>query len=209
MNSGTVLLLAATAMAIATVVLFNRLVLLRTRFESAFVQLDVYLMQRDEVLLRIVEKAADYMQHDSDTLTSVIQARNNARRCCENAGCDPGNDVSLDALASAEQALFNVVVRLIQLIESYPELKADSGVQHLQDELATVQSKVANSGQAFNDTVLSYNRLRQKFPAHIVSRAFCFREACCFIFSEPQIINNTSMDNGLSCQSERVRKCSG
>lgn len=209
MNSDTVILLAVTAMAVATVVSFNRIVTLRYRFESAFAQVDEQLRQRNELILSIVEKVAAYMQHKPDTLTEVIQARNNALKCCKNASVDPGNSGYIHALASAEQVLCDVLARLNGLLESYPELKANIGIQELQDELTAAQARVAMPRKAFNDAVASYNRLCRQFPAALVARAFCFSEACSLMFLESEIDNNTRSTTGLANREKTVQECSG
>lgn len=72
----TVLLLAAAVGYL--VMVYNRLVSLRNRHANAFSQIDVQLQRRHELIPNLVELAKEYMRHESETLTAVVEARNTA-----------------------------------------------------------------------------------------------------------------------------------
>ena len=50
------------------------------------------------------------------------------------------------------------------LAEAYPELKSDTQMVRLQDELSTVEDKIARSREQFNDQVTRFNQIRKQLP---------------------------------------------
>ena len=57
---------------------YNGLVKLRNRIENAWAQIDVQLKRRYDLIPNLVETVKGYASHESETLESVIQARNMA-----------------------------------------------------------------------------------------------------------------------------------
>jgi LemA protein len=47
----------------------------------------------------------------------------------------------------------------------------------LSEELTSTENKVAFARQAFNDSVLTYNNLREQFPGNLVAGMFSFQAA--------------------------------
>ncbi len=152
--------------------IFNRLVALRNRYKNAFSQIEVQLKRRHDLIPNLVETAKGYMQHERETLDAVIQARNQAQQGLEQAAGDPSNPEAMQTLGGAEGALTGAVGRLMALVESYPDLKANTNMMQLSEELTSTENKVSFSRQAFNDSVMVYNTSKQSFPAVILAGMF-------------------------------------
>ena len=157
--------------------IYNRLVSLRNRFKNAFSQIDVQLKRRYDLIPNLVETVKGYMKHERETLEAVIAARNQARSSAQTAAADPGDPAAMKALMSAEQSLTGSLGRMFALSESYPDLKASSNMQQLQEELSSTENKVAFARQAFNDSVMLYNTYRESFPQNQIAGAFGFKPA--------------------------------
>ena len=67
--------------------------------------------------------------------------------------------------------------RLFAVAESYPDLKASENMLHFQEELSSTENKVAFARQAYNDSVMDYNTLRESFPNNFIAGWFAFRAA--------------------------------
>jgi LemA protein len=80
-------------------------------------------------------------------------------------------------LAEAEQGLSGALGRLFALAEAYPDLKANQNMMQLSEELTTTENKVAFARQAYNDSVMDYNTLRESFPNNFIAGWFAFRAA--------------------------------
>ena len=157
--------------------IYNRLVSLRNRFKNAFSQIDVQLKRRYDLIPNLVETVKGYMKHERETLEAVISARNQARSVEQRVAANPGDPDSMRELMAAETALTGTLGRLFALSEAYPDLKANTNMQQLQEELSSTENRVAFARQAYNDAVMQYNTYRESFPQNQITGAFGFKEA--------------------------------
>ncbi len=160
-----------------TVSIYNRLVALRNRFKNAFAQIDVQLKRRYDLIPNLVETAKGYLTHERETLEAVIAARNGAASAAAGAAKKPGDKGAIRSLASAEGLLTGALGKLFALQEDYPDLKADSTIMSLMEELRATENKVAFARQAYNDAVTVFNTSREQFPNVLIAGPFNFNEA--------------------------------
>src|SRR5690606_26880682 len=148
---------------------FNKLVTYRERHKNAFSQIEVQLKRRYDLIPNLVETVRGYMDHEKETLTAVIEARNTALGGLKAAAAGPGDPAAMQKLASAEASLSGALGRLNMVIERYPDLKANENMAQLTEELTSTENKVSFARQAFNDAVTSYNTYKKQFPPVIVA----------------------------------------
>lgn len=165
---------------------YNRLIGLRNRFKNAYAQIDVQLKRRYDLIPNLVETAKGYIKHERGTLEAVIAARNAASAASTRAAATPGDADAMKALAGAEGALTGTLGRLFALAEAYPDLKANTTMMSLMEELTSTENKVAFSRQAYNDSVMQYNTARETFPSNIVAGMFNFAAAELFNIERPE-----------------------
>jgi LemA protein len=67
--------------------------------------------------------------------------------------------------------------KFLGLAEAYPDLKANTSMNQLSEELTTTENKVAFSRQAYNDGVMTYNTAREIFPNNLFAGIFNFGAA--------------------------------
>ncbi|MGI9517485.1 MAG: LemA family protein [Pirellulaceae bacterium] len=166
--------------------IYNGLVKLRNRYENAFAQIDVQLKRRHDLIPNLVNTAKGYMKHEQETLTQVIEARNQAVTAQKAAASNPGDPVSMQQLAKAESGLNGALGRLLMIAESYPDLKANENMLALQEELTSTENKVAYARQGYNDSVMTYNTSREVFPAVMFAGMLGFREAELLEVEDPE-----------------------
>lgn len=156
--------------------IYNNLVSLRNQVKNAWSQIDVQLQRRNDLIPNLIETVKGYMNFERGTLEAVINARNQsaaARTAIEKSGGPTGADpASMKDLMTAETALKGAMTNFFALAENYPDLKASTNMQQLQEELSTTENKVAFSRQAYNDQAMSYNTAQQVFPAVFFASAF-------------------------------------
>lgn len=181
-----VVVVAAIAVVLYAVGVYNSLVQLRNRFKNAFAQIDVQLKRRYDLIPNLVETAKGYLKHERETLEAVITARNAAANARGAAAQDPADSQAIRSLSGAETVLQGAMGRFFALMESYPDLKANQNMMQLSEELTSTENKVAFARQAYNDAVMNYNTAREVFPANIVAGAFNFSEAQLFEVRDAQ-----------------------
>jgi len=174
---GWTLLAVIVGLALFAISIYNRLVAGRNLYKNAFAQIDVQLTRRHDLIPNLVETAKGYMAHERETLEAVINARNVAVSGLKQAASDPTNPAAMQALGQAEQGLSGALGRLFALSEAYPDLKANENMMQLSEELTTTENKVAFARQAYNDSVMSYNTLRESFPNNFFAGWFNFNAA--------------------------------
>jgi LemA protein len=156
---------------------YNRLVSLRNRFKNGFMQIDVQLKRRYDLIPNLVETAKGYMKHERETLEAVIAARNSAVTANAKASTDPTDTAAMQQMAAAEGALNQTLGRLFALSEAYPDLKANQNMMQLTEELTSTENRIAFARQAYNDSVMEFNNATEQFPGSIIAGMFGFRQA--------------------------------
>jgi LemA protein len=159
------------------VAIYNRLVAARNGFKNAFAQIDVQLTRRYDLIPNLVETARAYLKHERETLEAVIAARNTAVAGLKAAAADPGSAAAVAQLSGAEAGLSGALGRLFALAEAYPDLKANTTMMQLSEELTSTENRVAFARQAFNDSVMGYNNAREMFPNSMIAGWFSFEPA--------------------------------
>jgi LemA protein len=166
--------------------IYNGLVTLRNRYKNAYAQIDVQLKRRYDLIPNLVETAKGYLSHERGTLEAVITARNAAASANTRAAQNPGDASAMKDLSGAESALTGTLGRLFALAEAYPDLKANTTMMTLMEELTSTENKVSFARQAYNDAVTAYNTRREVFPANIFAGMFNFAPAELFVTDAPE-----------------------
>lgn len=157
--------------------IYNGLIRLRNGLKNAFAQIDVQLKRRYELIPNLVETAKAYMKHEKETLEGVIAARNQAFQAEQRVAGNPASSTAMKDFRQAEAQLTANVGKFMAVMESYPDLKANTTMNSLMEELTSTENKVGFARQAFNDAVMTYNNDREVFPNVIFANMFGFQAA--------------------------------
>ena len=144
--------------------MYNALVRLRNQVKNAWSQIDVQLKRRHDLIPNLLETVKGYMKHERETLENITDARSRAMGA-----------QSVGDKAKAESALSGAMSNFFQVVENYPDLKANQNFLALQEELTSTENKIAFSRQAYNDQVLFFNNKIQMFPSNIIAGMFNFQ----------------------------------
>ena len=144
---------------------YNGLVALRLAVKNAWVQIDVQLKRRHDLIPNLVNTVKGYAAHEKDTFERVIAARARATSATTPADC-----------IKAEGELSSALARLLAVTEAYPELKANENFKSLMEELSSTENRVAYARQFYNDSVTKLNTGIQTFPAVLVAGMLGFKE---------------------------------
>ena len=178
MNTGQIILIVVFAL-LALILfwgvgVYNKLINRRNKVKDQFAQIDVQLKRRSDLIPNLVETVKGYAKHEEETLTAVIEARNKL---------NTANNINEEI--EANNMLTGALNKLFALAESYPDLKANANFMSLQNDLKDTEDKISYARQFYNDTVLTYNNLREMFPSNIVASIFKFEAFEFFKVDEP------------------------
>ncbi len=188
----TLTLLLLTAL--YAIIVYNKLVSLRNRFKNAFAQIDVQLQRRYDLIPNLVESAKSYMSHEKETLTAVIKARNHAQNIENQVSTNPNNSQLMKQLGHAESLLDTALGKFFALTENYPEIKADQTIADMMEELTSTENKISYARQAFNDSVMHYNIMREQFPNAFIAGPCQFQEGELLELDNPKARENIKVN---------------
>ena len=190
------LFIAVTMLVIVVgVTIFNQLVRGRNQAKNGFAQIDVQLKRRHDLIPNLVETAKRYLSHEEETLTRVISARNRAQNLQDSSKHQPESLEHMALFAQAEGMLSKALGQFYAVVEAYPELKADSLIKELMDELTNTENRIGFARQHYNDSVMFYNNNREVFPNNLVSTTFGFRPLSPLVFADKEVISQAPKVN--------------
>ena len=143
---------------------FNGYVLLRTRAQEAWADIDVQLKRRYDLIPNLVNTVKGYATHESSAFENVTKARAQAMQ----AG-------TLSEKGKAEDTLSGTLKSLFAISEAYPELKANTNFMMLQSELSDTENKIMASRRFYNANVRDLNASLGMFPGNIIAGMFNFK----------------------------------
>lgn len=158
-------LIIAVIVIIMFIYYYNRLVSLSNQIDNSLSQIDVQLKKRADLVPNLLASVKGYMKHEKEAISSVTEARK-AMLGAKNF------ESKVKAGAKLESALGSIFV----IAENYPQLKASDTFVNLQQELASIEEKIAYARQFYNDGILSYNNAATTFPGKIFASIYGRKE---------------------------------
>lgn len=141
----------------------NTLSAYRIRADNAWRQIDVDLMQRYELIPRLVEVARAYAAFEAETIERLARLRTEAIEGGR------GERIAVEADVACD------VAEVIGRIERYPEIKAQPVFAKIHEELVAIEGKIAHGRGTYNEAVREYNDTAQTFPRSLVAACLGYR----------------------------------
>ena len=160
-----VFLVILVVIAVVLVGMYNSLVQLRVRADSAWSDIDIQLKRRHDLIPNLVETVKGYAAHEKGTFENIAKFRSQAMQ----ATTPEGKAVAENQLTGALKSLFAVA-------ENYPELKASEQFTQLQGSLSETEDSIQNSRRYYNAVVRDLNTKIQSFPTNILANVFDFKQ---------------------------------
>ena len=142
---------------------YNEMVKLRNMVKEQWSQIDVLLKRRSDLIPNLVEVVKGYVEHESNTLEEVVNARNKMM-----------NVQSKEEEIEVVKEMSNSLTKLLAIAESYPELKANTNYLNLQENLQETEDKISYARQFYNDAVLKYKNMLEVIPGNMIASLFKF-----------------------------------
>jgi LemA protein len=162
---GIILLVIVVLAVVVLIGMYNGLVQLRVRCDSAWSDIDVQLKRRHDLIPNLVETVKGYAAHEKGTFEDVAKYRSQAMQA-----------TTPEAKAVAENQLTGALKSLFAVAESYPELKASEEFTQLQGSLSQIEDAIQNSRRYYNAVVRDFDTRIQVFPTNILAGMFGFQQ---------------------------------
>jgi LemA protein len=160
---GKALIVALVVLAVIAIVVFasfgqyvsvkNTLVTKNEAVKAAWSQVDIVLQRRADLIPNLVETVKGYAQQEQTVFDNIAKARS----ALLSAGT-PQEKIN------ANGQLDGALIKMLSLVENYPQLKSNENFLRLQDELAGSENRIAVERKRYNDTLQDYNTYIQQFP---------------------------------------------
>jgi len=144
--------------------IYNGLVQLRVRADNSWSDIDVQLKRRHDLIPNLVETVKGYAAHEKGTFENVARSRSAAMSATSAAD-----------RAQAEGQLTQALRGLLAVAEAYPELKANTQFQSLQQSLSELEDALQNSRRYYNAVVRDLNTRIQSVPSNLIAGMFQFQ----------------------------------
>ena len=164
--------------------LYNSLIERKNQLANAFSGIDAMLKKRFDLLPNLVETVKQYMQHESATLSRIVELRAQANK---------GN-LTTDDKIELDKQVSSGVKGLILTVESYPELKASQNFINLQSTWTESEEQIAAARRNYNASVTGYNDAIMMFPGSIVASMLKYQPIAVLSNTEEERKNVSAKD---------------
>lgn len=138
---------------------YNSLVRLNERVNEAWSDITVQLKYRADLIPNVVSTVQGYAKHEKAAFEEIAKARSATMSA-----------KTVNSAAEAERSMQGALGRLFAIAESYPELKANTNFQQLQQQLQDVEEKIQASRRFYNAGAKELNTKIKMFPGNLINR---------------------------------------
>lgn len=156
----------ALALVIYLISTYNWFATARTRIQASIQEIGNQLKRQADLIPNLEAAAKGYLKHEKGILEALAEARKVVAKAAKS-----GN---LTEQADAASALSGIMPQLSVIVESNPELKANTTVMSLMEELRDTSDKVMYARRTLIDLTADYNVRVVTFPSNIVAGMFKF-----------------------------------
>jgi len=160
-----ILIAILIVIAVVLIGMYNSLVQLRVRCDSAWSDIDVQLKRRHDLIPNLVETVKGYAAHEKGTFENIAKFRSQAMQAVTPAD-----------KAAAENQLTGALKSLFAVAENYPQLRASEEFTQLQGSLSQTEDSIQNSRRYYNAVVRDLNTKIQSFPTNLIAGMFGFTQ---------------------------------
>jgi len=163
---GLVLLAIVVLAALWGVSIFNGLVRRKNVVAEAWSGIEAQLKRRADLIPNLVETVKGYASHERETFDELARLRSAGQ-----------GQADVAQRAQTETAITAAIGHVLAVAEAYPELKASSNFQSLQNELADVEDQIQLARRYYNGAVRDFNVMIEQFPSNVVANFGAFKPA--------------------------------
>ena len=149
---------------------YNSFVKKQESMTRAWSQVENVYQRRADLVPNLISIVKSYAEYEKGTLIALTEARNKVATAKVNTEDFDENEFS--NYVSAQ----NDLDRVIAVVESYPNLKADTLFLELQAQLNGCENRIITERNRYNEAVATYNKSVLRFPSSLIAKMFGFKE---------------------------------
>src|SRR6185369_6750489 len=167
------LLLMLFALPLLSACGYNTIPTLEENAKAAWSEVLNQYQRRADLIPNLVETVKGYAAHEKDTLQAVVEARAKATQVTVSPETlsDPN---AFKAFQDSQAGLTASLSKLLAVVESYPDLKANQNFLALQAQLEGTENRIAVARRDYIQAVRDYNLSLKTFPS-VLWATFWFR----------------------------------
>ncbi|HMC77022.1 MAG TPA: LemA family protein [Vicinamibacterales bacterium] len=144
---------------------YNKFTTQEEAIKSAWAEVQNQIQRRSDLIPNLVETVKGYATHEETVFKEIADARSQLL-----AAKSPA-----ETMAAANQQA-SALGRLLAVVESYPNLKANEQFNRLMDSLEGTENRLTVARKRYNDALQDYNTSRRKFPGNVTAKMFNFKD---------------------------------
>lgn len=168
MNSVTILIILVVGVGLYLVSIYNFLQTALTRIKASIQEIGNQLKRQADLIPNLEASVKGYLSHEKSILTMLADARKSVNAASESD--------SIDKQSKAASMLGDLLPKLSVIVESNPELKGNTTVMTLMEELRDTSDKVMYARRTLIDLSADFNIKVVTFPSNLVAGMFGFKE---------------------------------
>ncbi len=168
MNFTIILIILLVSILLWVVSTYNFFVSTKARIKASIQEIGNQLKRQADLIPNLESSTKGYLKHEKGIFEMLTMARKQI------AGAIKSGDLA--QMTAASTTLSDVLPRLSIAVEDNPELKADTVVAKLMEELRDTSDKVMYARRLLIDLSADYNVKRVSVPSSFVASLFGFSE---------------------------------
>ena len=168
MNLGILFLGVAVVAGFYLIATYNSLQTIKTRIKASIQEIGNQLKRQMDLIPNLEESVKGYLKHEKTIFTQLTEARKAVAAAAKSG--------AMNQAQKAAEMLSKLVPALQVIVEDNPELKADTTVTRLMDELRDTADKVMYARRTLIDLAADFNRMLVTFPSNLVGNMFGFKQ---------------------------------
>ena len=151
--------------------IYNNLVKKKNAVKQSRSSINIYLLQRFNLIPNLVECVKAYTKHEKDIFVDITKLRTEYEQTKQ--------------LEKASE-LNTQINNLLLISENYPNLKSSENFLNLQKNLSKIEDQLQAARRLYNMDVTNYNTSLQTFPNNLIATLFHFNQEELFNISPPE-----------------------
>lgn len=147
---------------------YNFFVGSKARIKASIQEIGNQLKRQADLIPNLESSAKGFLKHEKDIFKQLTDARKAISSAVESG--------DIQKMSTAGSQLSSILPALQVVVEDNPELKSDSVVVKLMDELRDTSDKVMYARRLVIDLTADFNVKRVTFPSSLIANMFGFSE---------------------------------